>query len=101
MTMNWDWEGRSARPRRRRRRFDELVASTGPRLAIENDLLFGALAQRARRAAAETKKYRDGRRILLRVNTQRRAVLTADGSPVPGLSYDQLTQVLLARERRR
>jgi hypothetical protein len=101
MMMNWDWEVRSARARRRRKAFDELVASAGPHLSIENDLLFGALAQRARKAAAETKKYRNGRRILLRVNTQRRAVLTADGRPVPGISYDQLTQVLLARERRR
>jgi hypothetical protein len=98
--MNFDHEVRASRARRRRRAFDRLMASAGPHLSIENDLLFGALAARARSAAAEAKRYRDGRRVLLRVNTETRTVLTSSGAPA-GLTYDQLHKVLLARERRR
>jgi hypothetical protein len=64
-------------------------------VATENSLLFAELADRARAMADITTSKAD-RHTVLRVNTQRRTVLTAAGEPAP-MRYDELQRVVLAR----
>ena len=94
----WRHELAASRARRARKAlaaYAALEARVRPQVEIEDQLLFATLSERARAAAAGVK--RTTTRRVFRVDTQARRVLTADGSPVKGVTYDEVEKAVRVR----